>query len=168
MKLIHYLAYGSNLHPYRLSDRLDRVGRVGNVSLPDWKLCFHKRGADGSGKGNLIRSQGEQAYAVLYALNMEQKHILDGFEGDGYDCIDMTVTVGQKQVDCFCYLAQPDWVDDQLLPHDWYHELVLLGAQHAGFPEGYLLAIKQQTVQSDFDGRQQHEWLLQRMQKLSS
>ena len=43
-----YAAYGSNLHPARLSRRAPSAEFVGTALLPGWELRLHKRGQDGS------------------------------------------------------------------------------------------------------------------------
>ncbi len=165
---MYYLAYGSNLHPARLSKRLGSINCIGVTELAGWQLRFHKRGADGSGKGNLIQAADMTAWAVVYELDDSQKNRLDEFEGDGYECVNMDVTVVQQDYSCFCYLAEPDWINDQLLPHDWYRDLILHGARHAGFTAAYLQLIQSQQVQIDELGRQRHAELLQHMQQAGS
>ena len=44
------LAYGSNLHPFRLTHRVPSAKLLGVVSVPGKRLAFHKRSDDGSGK----------------------------------------------------------------------------------------------------------------------
>lgn len=163
--MLYYLAYGSNLHPARLEKRLGAVQRIGVAELPGWTLRFHKRGADGSGKGNLIRASGGSAWGVVFQVDPAQQSLLHEFEGDGYDCVDLDVVVAGENYRCFCYLAQHDWVDDALLPHDWYRELIYLGARHAGFGEDYLNLIRNQPDQPDDAGQHRHAALLHSMRQ---
>ena len=45
------LAYGSNLHPFRLAQRRIRSARpIGVVPMQGKRLAFHKKSGDGSGK----------------------------------------------------------------------------------------------------------------------
>ncbi len=164
--MLHYLAYGSNLHPARLQQRLGSVVRIGNAQLAGWRLCFHKRGADGSGKGNLIQAPGSVAWGVVFGIDAQQKAVLDEFEGDGYDCIEMPVTVEQQTYHAFCYMAQPDWIDNSILPHDWYRDLIYHGARHAQFETAYVQGIQTQPVQIDAQGYQRHARLLTEMRGL--
>lgn len=163
--MLYYLAYGSNLHPARLEQRLGTVTRVGVAELPGWQLRFHKRGADGSGKGNLARVDGMTAWGVVFQIDARQKNLLDKFEGDGYDCVEIDTTITAKNYRCFCYLAQSGWTDDGLLPHDWYRELIYLGARHAGFSQTYLEQIRRQPTQSDASGQRRHARLLESMRQ---
>ncbi len=161
---MYYLAYGSNLHPARLEQRLGPVTRIGVAELFGYELRFHKRGADGSGKGNLLKASGRSAWGVVFKLDGQQKKRLDKFEGDGYDCVEVEVIISRKNYPCFCYLAQQDWIDDGLLPHNWYRDLILYGARHAGFASEYIQAIENQNVQLDEPGQQKHAELLAVMQ----
>ncbi len=167
MSELYYLAYGSNLHPLRIGDRLGQIERMGTVALPGWRLALHKRGEDGSGKGNLVRCDDSEAWGVVYRLDGNMKALLDEFEGDGYDCVSLQTVLQQsghsETLDCFAYLAMSDWVDDTLLPHDWYAELIEHGARYAGLPAAYLRWIAQHPRQADAQGQQRHAALLTRL-----
>jgi len=170
MTEMYYLAYGSNLHPLRIASRLGEIERLGAVALPGWRLALHKRGEDGSGKGNLVACANSQAWGVVYRLDAGMKARLDEFEGDGYDCVTVQVSLAQPQpqtLDCFAYLAMPDWIDDRLLPHDWYAELIEHGARHAGVPAVYLDWIARHPRNPDAAGQQRHAQLLQQLRALS-
>ena len=167
MTELHYLAYGSNLHPLRIGARLGVVKRVGTVVLPGWRFAMHKRGEDGSGKGNLVACADSHAWGVVYRLQDNMKTLLDDYEGEGYDCVTLQLSLPQQSrtqmLDCFAYLAMPEWIDDRLLPHDWYAELIEHGARHAGFPAAYVDWIARHPRCPDDVGAQRHQQLLQRM-----
>ena len=59
LSIIHYLAYGSNLHPLRLTLRVPSARVIGVVEMPGYMLEFHKRSIDGSGKCLIYTEQGE-------------------------------------------------------------------------------------------------------------
>ncbi len=166
MSELYYLAYGSNMHPLRIGDRLGQIERIGTVALPGWRLALHKRGEDGSGKGDLLRCDNSEAWGVVYRLDAKLKPLLDEFEGAGYDCVTLKVALQQQQMQplhTFAYLAMPDWVDETLLPHDWYVELIEHGARNAGLPAAYLRWIAKHPRQSDVQGQQRHAALLTRL-----
>ena len=57
MTLLYYLAYGSNLHPVRLTERVPSARFLGLTSLFGYQLRFHKRHEpDGSGKCNMYHT----------------------------------------------------------------------------------------------------------------
>jgi len=150
-----YAAYGSNLHPLRLARRVSSAEFVGTGFLPDWSLHFHKRGADGSGKGNVL-SGGEGVHVAVFEISADDKLILDGIEGTGYSAAFLEVpTLG----DCFSYVADESHIDGTLAPYDWYKELVSIGAQMHGFPASYLNRIDAiETCQDPVSERRKMQW----------
>ena len=151
MSRLHYLAYGSNLHPLRLGKRLRSARPVAKVSLPGHRLEFNKLGGDASGKGNLRRTGNpdDVAFAVVYSIDARQKPLLDRIEGPGYSVHWWTVAVGKRRRRCFVYLADEDAVDPDLRPYDWYRDLIWGGAVFHGFPAAYVREIGEQTATPD-------------------
>ena len=86
MNTIYYFAYGSNLHPVRLMERVPSAEFVGVIKQPRYRLAFHKKSRDGSGKCNILESDSEldQVFGVIYQLNPLHKNDLDRFEGNGH------------------------------------------------------------------------------------
>ena len=142
-----YAAYGSNLHPLRLAKRISSAEFVGTGFLPDWSLHFHKRGADGSGKGNVL-SGGEGVHIAIFEISADDKLILDGIEGVGYSATLLDVpTFGE----CVSYVADESHIDGTLEPYDWYKQLVLIGAKTHCFPASYLNRIESIATCEDPD-----------------
>lgn len=135
-----YLAYGSNLHPVRLRERVPSARLLRVVEFRGMRLAFHKRGADRSGKGNLIASRAGSggAYGALYEMDARDKSALDRFEGAGYRCAALELPVGDTSCKCFIYLAESSYIDEALRPYHWYKALVLEGAAYLGLPGSYL------------------------------
>ncbi len=134
-----YAAYGSNLHPLRLRERIASARLLTRALLPNWRLEFHKRSMDGSGKCNILPG-GNGVRLAVFEISPADKVVLDCIEGvgAGYLHYDVDVpAVGR----CATYVAQASHVDDALLPYDWYQELVLLGARAHSFPRPYVDAI---------------------------
>lgn len=128
-----YAAYGSNLHPLRLKARIPAAELLGTAFLPGWELKFHKRGGDGSGKGNIVASAGG-VYVAVYDIADDGMAKLDGIEGAGYRRERIEIP---DFGECFTYVAEDSHVDDALKPFDWYREMVLLGCRSLAFPEAY-------------------------------
>lgn len=134
-----YAAYGSNLHPMRLTHRLSGARPVGTGFLADWSMRFHKRSKDESGKCSIL-SGNDGVYFAIFEISRDEKLALDRIEGvgSGYDAVTLHVP---SFGDCATYIAQASHVDDALRPYDWYRELVLAGARFHGFPEDYVARI---------------------------
>ena len=138
--MVRYLAYGSNMLPRRIEQRLGTCETLGVVSLDGYALRFHKRGRDGSGKCDAFHT-GDPAhtlFGVVYALTAEQQRMLDDFEGPGYLCRDVTVRIRSRMLTAYAYVARPAHVDADLRPFHWYKSIVLAGARTHGLPSGYV------------------------------
>jgi gamma-glutamylcyclotransferase len=150
MRTLNYLAYGSNLFPPRLGDRIAVHGVAGVVSLADTALVFHKRGADGSGKCSLEPCAGAVAYGVVYRIDTAARATLDRIEGVGHG-----YAVEQLEDPslgaCFFYRAEAAALDATLAPYDWYHGYVLAGARHHALPAAYVASIEAVPVVIDPD-----------------
>lgn len=152
-----YAAYGSNLHPLRLSDRIASAQLVSSAFLPDWSLEFHKRSKDQSGKCS-IRAGGDGVHLAVFEISREGKIALDRIEGvgEGYSEIFLYIP-GYGQ--CVSYAATESHIDDSLKPYNWYKQLVLLGARFHGFPDDYLDQIESLPAIDDPDPiRRMRQW----------
>jgi gamma-glutamylcyclotransferase len=167
--MIYYFAYGSNLHPVRLGERVSSAELVGTAEISGYRLIFHKNGHDGSGKCHLFKTDlyTDSVYGAIYTLSPEHKSILDEFEGKGFGYIDRKIEVPHQQrtITCFTYFAQDAYILDTLEPYHWYKQLVVHGAHYLKFPEAYIMSIEAIESQEDpkHIRRQMHEELLQKI-----
>ena len=143
MTTVHYLAYGSNLHPLRLGARIDAPRVIGVVELRGYRLAFHKRGMDGSGKCLFYDEVDgmQRVYGVLYAIDGRLAAALDALEGPGYRRQHLSVSVSARTYTPYLYAAAPGHRDPGLVPYHWYKGLVLAGARYHGLPADYLATI---------------------------
>jgi len=164
-----YFAYGSNLHPVRLGERVPSSELVDVGRLPGHRLRFHKRGRDGSGKCDAVRTgvADDVVWGAVFRLAAHERPQLDAAEGLGheYHLHDTVVEGRTRRHTVFTYLAHPATLDDALRPYDWYHRLVLAGARLHEFPASYVEVIE--AVDShpdpDRDRAEQHRLLLERL-----
>ena len=146
---MRYAAYGSNLHPLRLTERISSAQLIGIGFLPHWSLCFHKRSKDHSGKCSILIG-GIGVHFAVFELNAEDKQTLDKIEGLGVGYSEILLSIPDFG-NCVSYIAEKSHVDDSLQPYDWYKELVLEGARFHGFPEHYLQPIESLQALCDPD-----------------
>ena len=152
-----YAAYGSNLHPQRLRERIKSATLRGTGFLRKYTLQFHKRGQDDSAKCG-FSDCGEGLHVAVYEMNAADRSVLDGIEGvgKGYDVNEVNVPGFGK---CFTYVASRTHIDDLLRPFDWYREMVLLGCQRHAFPAPYCERIAALPVIEDPDPvRRERNW----------
>jgi len=169
MPIVHYLAYGSNLHPLRLTLRVPSARVIGVVEMPGYMLEFHKRSIDGSGKCLIYTEQGEhhKMYGVLYEFDAREKASLDALEGNGKGYCEKLVQLslnGENYTPYF-YVAQSSHIDQNLVPYHWYKNLVLAGARYHSFPAHYIASIEAipSKVDPDTNRTQENENLLRQM-----
>ena len=162
-----YAAYGSNLHPVRLADRVSSAQLVGTGYLPHWSLCFHKRSRDDSGKCNILAGHDGVHFAI-FEISAEDKLALDKIEGLGNGYSETSLNIPGFG-DCASYTAQTTHIDDSLRPYDWYKELVLAGARFHGFPDDYLNEIESVQALRDLDAeRRANQWKIVGLVKAGS
>ena len=163
---IRYLAYGSNMLPRRIEQRLGSCEALGVVSLGGYALRFHKRGRDGSGKCDAFHTADptHALFGVVYALTAEQQRMLDEFEGPGYLCRDVNVRMRSGVVTAYAYVAKPGHVDADLRPFHWYKSIVLAGARAHGLPSSYIEEIisVRSTPDPDVERHAHHVAMLDR------
>jgi len=154
---MHYAAYGSNLHPLRLTERISSARLITTCFLPNWSLHFHKRSEDASGKCNIL-SAGEGVHVAIFDISAADKITLDGIEGVGLGYSEIVLSIPEFG-DCETYVADESYIDDSLVPYDWYRELVLIGARTHGFPDDYLKSIESIPARYDPDPiRRDRNW----------
>ena len=140
-----YFAYGSNLHPERLRRRIPGAELIGAGRLQDYRLEFHKRSwVDGSGKCDVVPASGETVYGALFRLPDSGRERLAKFEGvgQGYEENEHRIESDSGEVVAFLYRAQPQAIDGDLKPFDWYKALVLVGVRFHSFPASYGAAVE--------------------------
>ncbi len=144
-----YAAYGSNLHPLRLSLRLPKSRYEGTAAIAGKRLCFHKRSKDKSGKCNIVAGSGS-VYVAIYELDGQDRTQLDQIEGVGLGYTVETIEVPGFG-ECFTYVATASFIDDELRPYSWYKELVLMGCEALRLPIDYIAMIQEVATIDDPD-----------------
>jgi len=149
-----YAAYGSNLHPRRLRERIAAARLVGTSFLKRYTLQFHKRGQDQSAKC-AFTDCGRGMHVAVYELGPGDRQTLDRIEGvgKGYEVSDVDVPGFGR---CFTYAAAHTHIDAGLQPFDWYRDMVLLGCLWHAFPARYCERIAAVPVVGDPDRRRRN------------
>lgn len=139
-----YFAYGSNLHPLRLKQRLHNSKLVSIATLQEYRLCFHKRSQDGSAKCDAFftGSTSDCVLGALFEITAEEKLVLDDIEGMGYESRDIDVSVNKTIVQAYAYVATQCHIEPDLKPFHWYKALVELGAKYHSLPTDYIRNIQ--------------------------
>ncbi len=132
-----YFAYGSNMKRSYLEERIGTVEDCGIATLKDNRIAFNKESKkDGTGKTNILPTEHEDVFGVIYKMSEEQLKLLDGIEG-GYVRILMLVEFEGKMTEVQTYVASPHRINNDLLPTTDYLQNLIDGARDHRFPQTY-------------------------------
>lgn len=141
-----YFAYGSNMLTERLQARVSSAKNPRSLTLPRYRLRFHKKSTDCSGKCNIIATacDCDVVHGVLFEIEDTQICKLDDAEGVGYGYRrdEITVSLCGTESKAFVYVAEKDAIDDALMPYRWYYDLVLSGAEQHTLPCNYVAGLR--------------------------
>lgn len=151
-----YFAYGSNMAVERLKARVPSARAYNKARLPGYELKFHKKGADGSAKCDVVVSgdHNSEVQGVVFEFNLDEKPILDVFEGPRYESHPVElITAGDQMIEAFLYVVadKAAHTDQHLKPFHWYKHHVLFGARQAALPESYIAGIAAVEAMQDPD-----------------
>jgi gamma-glutamylcyclotransferase len=153
---MHYFAYGSNMLHERLQERVPSARPIAKGQLSGFRLAFHKRSNDESGKGDIAHTDNSQdrAYGVVFDIDPKQEADLDRHEGLGYgyekEQIQITMEDGAI-LTALTYRAMSTHIDASLRPYTWYRDLVLYGARQNGLADEYIQMIEDVETWHDSD-----------------
>ena len=138
-----YFAYGSNLCTKRLRHRkVESATFVAIGMLRSYRLHFHKRSTDGSGKCNAYFTDNvnDEIAGVVFEILPAEKMFLDSAEGlgKGYQESIVCIAASNAEYKCSTYTAEPSYIDGSLGPYSWYRDFVAAGAREHGLPETYI------------------------------
>ena len=152
-RLLHYFAYGSNLYLPRMQARVPSARPLALARVDGYELHFHKRGADGSGKCNIVLTgDGRQTvHGCIYTMRAAERAQLDAVEIPDYRPIEIEVASAEGPIRAFTYQAPLEHTAERLRPFDWYLALVVVGASQHGLPEHYVRRLAQVETLPDPD-----------------
>ena len=154
-----YFAYGSNMLIARLAERVPSVRPAGRAWLVGHQLHFHLSGSDESGKCNVLHTGNgsDIVHGALYELDAERLDRLHAAEGPPYVFLELDVGTPDGVVRAATYRGRPEYLDDALVPFDWYRDFVTHGAREHELPPDYVARLEGVTTWRDPDEqRAQH------------
>lgn len=131
-----YFAYGSNMDPEQMVERLPRACCRGRGRLLEHRFACNKIGRDGSAKANVTPSAGASVWGVVWELVPGDLRTLDEYES-GYRREIAAVELDDGDLlACQVYLS--DRISDSLLPSAAYRERMIRGALRHGLPDQWI------------------------------
>lgn len=132
----YYFAYGSNMHPERLLERIDKYHTAFQVTLSNYTFTYNKKSNDGTAKANIEPIDGDVVYGICFEIDDDDFSILQKCEG-GYDRRNVSVTTKEgRETKAVTYISSS--IDNTLAPSNEYKDLVLKGASHWGLEKSYV------------------------------
>jgi gamma-glutamylcyclotransferase len=142
-----YFAYGSNMNWRQMQDRCPSARFFGVALLPDHKLAFTRESIRrGCGVADILPTQGQKVWGVVYEINASDIAKLDTSEGykpgrskNSYfrrECVVLLDGNVQQPLTIFTYFADP--MSNPPLPNIDYKNLILSGARRWQLPEAYV------------------------------
>ena len=150
-----YFAYGSNMLTARLAERVPTVRPVGRGWLSRHRLHFHLSGSDESGKCNVLHTGEDRdiVHGALYELDAERLDRLHAAEGPPYAFLELEINTPDGLLRAATYRGRAEYLDDRLVPFDWYRDFVVHGGREHGLPADYVAALEVVPCQSDPDAK---------------
>jgi gamma-glutamylcyclotransferase len=125
----YYFAYGSNMSPQRMNERLVGYKSRSLGILYDFELTFNKinHQVKGAGYANIIAAKGKVVEGVVYEIDKTGLQILDGFEGypNKYTRELLPVKCNDSIIESHVYIAQLEETADDLMPEIIYLQYLL-------------------------------------------
>lgn len=144
-------AYGSNMLSRRARERVPSAKAIGVGILRGYELRWHKKGWDGSGKCDVVKTVNLESlvYGVVYEIDAAEKPDLDEAEGlgAGYDEKQVEVETNTGLLTAGVYFATA--TDPSLIPYTWYKALVIAGAKEHLLPWDYIAKLERVSAMTD-------------------
>jgi gamma-glutamylcyclotransferase (GGCT)/AIG2-like uncharacterized protein YtfP len=136
IRRVYYFAYGSNMLPTRLIERIEKYHTAFRARLPGYKFMYNKKGVDGTAKANIATDGNAEVCGVCFEIDAEDLKQLSNYEG-GYDQRQIVVTnENRDEVRAVTYISAS--VDNTLRASTEYKGIVLKGAKHWELSEDYI------------------------------
>ena len=131
----YYFAYASNLKTSLLEERIgSKINNYVGGRLPDYGFRFNRKNPDGSARGNILESESEDVFGVVYQIEEKYRSKLLQSE-PGYVLISLQIETEQGNLESFTFLSESD--DDDIYPTKDYLQSIIQGAKEHKLPEEY-------------------------------
>lgn len=147
--MIYYFAYGSNMNPNRMANRVGDFEIVGLGVLQNFELKFNKiaKNKNGIGYANVVWAPGKNVEGIIYQF--EDIALLDKHEGypKHYNRKVLDILHNQSLLKTWVYIAQENQISNGLLPERSYLGHLLVGEEYLS--ESYFEELRIVPVKED-------------------
>lgn len=139
MKYFNYFGYASNLDESTLEGRLQvKPEKVCVGVLPHYGFRFCHPNTDGSARANIVKSNNESVYGVLYKISENDRSYFLNSE-PGYDFIEKDIYIKDGKIQAFTFISTENRIG--IFPTAAYWGGILKGGKMNNLPETYLSQI---------------------------
>lgn len=134
MNKIYYFAYGSNMDEKQMFNRCHNPILIGKGILNNYKFEL-----DSEGVATIINSKNDIVYGIVWEISIDDKKILDKYEGVRNNCYKPTNLIIKKEdkdINALTYISLRDKNDG--IRRKGYLEKIFNAAKKYNFPEEYL------------------------------
>lgn len=131
----NYFGYASNLGISTLEQRTG--GKHENYQqgrLLDYGFRFNVKNPDGTARANIIVSESEDVFGVIYQIEMKYRDALLSTE-PGYQLISVSLETEQGDLQAFTFISYSD--EENIYPTQEYLNSILDGAKEHSLPGEY-------------------------------
>lgn len=137
---LNYFGYASNLKTSVLEDRIgDLISDKIVGRLIDYGFRFNRKNMDGSARANLLVSESEDVFGVIYRITEKNRDLLLKSE-PGYHLILVSVETDFGNEQAYTFISDED--TEGIYPREDYLKTILQGAKEHKLPEEYIDFIK--------------------------
>lgn len=153
-EVVWFFAYSSNMNADRLMGRGVKFVSKETAYIDNYTIKFNKKSVDGTTKANIVASENERIYGILYKMHAGELNKLDNIEGvtSGH-FRRQSVPVCTAKGEVFMadvYMANEKYVcaDESVMPSRQHIHTIINAAVDNKFDPSYieLLKSKQQLL----------------------
>ncbi|MFD2201692.1 gamma-glutamylcyclotransferase family protein [Shivajiella indica] len=139
MDKFYYFGYASNLHTETLEGRLRNPPRkIGLGVLPHFGFRFNFPNSDGSARANIVPSQNESVYGILFEISEEDRAYFLNSE-PGYEFVKVQIFTKRGSVDAYTFISKK--TQEGIFPKEAYWKIIYQGGMENEIPSTYLSQI---------------------------
>jgi len=147
MEKFYYFGYASNLDESTLEGRLmHKPQKIGIAVLPHFGFRFSCPNPDGSARANIVPSENESVYGMLYEIEESDRLYFLNSE-PGYEFLEKEVFSREGKIKAFTFIAPKN--ETGIFPTEDYWKVIIKGGKECGIPNTYLSNILNRVGRSD-------------------
>lgn len=136
IKRAYYFAYGSNMLPECLIERIGKFHTAFKAVFPRHKFIYNKKSIDGTAKANVESDDDAEVHGVCFEIDESDLAILKKYEG-GYDQRNIEIVTDNGNItQAVTYISTS--TDTSLIASEEYKNIVRKGAEHWGLSKSYM------------------------------